>query len=122
MGDEWRARSEELVAVLRDGRVPAQQVVELLELINGADYPVAGLTSVVSADPYSNGSSHALHDLILLLRRMLRVCCVVCWSVLEATVQRASLSLPSLSPPSLHSSRSAVDREHLTASRGYIHT
>lgn len=55
MGDEWRARSEELVAVLRDGRVPAQQVVELLELINGADYPVAGLTSVVSADPCSNG-------------------------------------------------------------------
>ena len=55
MEDEWRARSEELVAVLRDGRAPAQRVVELLELINGADYPVAGLTSVVSADPCSNG-------------------------------------------------------------------
>ena len=55
MGDEWRARSEELVAVLRDGRAPAQRVVELLELINGADYPVAGLTLVVSADPCSNG-------------------------------------------------------------------
>lgn len=51
MGDEWRASSKELVAVLRGGRAPAQRVVELLELINNADYPVAGLTSVVSADP-----------------------------------------------------------------------
>ena len=47
-----------------------------------------------------------------LLHRMLSVCCAVCWSVLQATVQRASLSLLSSSAPSLHSSRSAVDREH----------
>lgn len=51
MGDDWRARSKELVSVLRGDRASAQRVLELLELINGADYPVAGLTSVVSAGP-----------------------------------------------------------------------
>ena len=64
MGDEWRARSAELVAVLRDGRAPAQRVVELLELINGADYPVAGLTTVVSADPCSNAWEAATPSVI----------------------------------------------------------